>query len=453
MRMLMWLILAVAVSTLAAACATSPTQASVSISTQIDFSGEVPHGTFEVTEGADVLGCSSGTFVDNPTANGLHKEFTCDSGTKTGTFTAEFSPPSGPWKIVDATDDFSGLSGEGDFSMAPTSETGAETAGPSLDEETRTAVIDDLLGQLKEKYVFVDVAAKMEEAVRERQSKGEYDGITDRAAFAQTLTSHLREVSHDGHLEVIPSAMMGPPAGAETLTGEIQTEPEDPKSIDEDSSPNLPPPTTSAEDLSGSLYRTEHLSGGVGYMELPGFPPPQSGAGATAASAMNGLNYTSALIFDLRENHGGTPEMVALLCSYLFGPEPIHLNDMHWRNGDNFEVEEFWTQPEVDGKRYGEDKPVYILTSHDTFSGGEEFAYDLQALGRATIVGETTGGGANPGDSFELAAGFPAFIPNGTPVNPVTKTNWEGTGVKPDIDVPKEKALETAQNMALEKIN
>ena len=145
--------------------------------------------------------------------------------------------------------------------------------------------------------------------------------------------------------------------------------------------------------------------------------------------------------------------MVALLCSYLFGPEPVHLNDMHQRVGDDFEVIEFWTQPaEVDGERYGEDKPIYVLTSNSTFSGGEEFAYNLQALGRAIIVGETTGGGANPARQVELAEDFTLAIPYGTPVNPVTKTNWEGIGVMLDIEVPKEEALETAQDAALEKI-
>jgi hypothetical protein len=216
MRLLIWLVLVVAVGTLVAACATGPTQSSVAITTQIDFSGEAPNGTFEVNEGADVLGCSSGTFADSQTESGLHKEFTCESGTKTGTFTAEFSPPSGPWKIVDATDEFSGLSGEGDFSLAPASEVDEGTEVSLLDAETRTAVIDALVGQLKENYVFVDVAAKMEEDVRERQSKGEYDSITDRTAFAQALTDHLREVSHDGHLEVLPSAM-GPPRESKRL--------------------------------------------------------------------------------------------------------------------------------------------------------------------------------------------------------------------------------------------
>jgi hypothetical protein len=302
-----------------------------------------------------------------------------------------------------------------------------ETVVPTLDADTRAAVIDDLLHLLQENYVFVDVAAKIDEDIRERQSNGEYDGITDRAAFADTLTGHLQDVSHDEHLEVTP------------------------KAIDEAGPPG-PPPPTSAEDPSGFLYRAERLPGNVGYMDLRIFASPQSGAGAATASAMTELNDTDALIFDITQNMGGDPEMVALLCSYLFGPEPIHLNDIRWRRGDYIEVEEFWTQPEVEGERYGQDKPIYVLTSHTTFSAAEEFGYDLQALGRATIVGETTQGGANPGQPFGLAADFTVLIPIGEAVNPTTKTNWEGTGVKPDIAVPKEKAFETARNAALEKL-
>jgi hypothetical protein len=143
----------------------------------------------------------------------------------------------------------------------------------SLDAATRAAIIDDLLPLLKEKYVFLDVAGMMEEDVRERQSNGEYDGITDRAAFADTLTNNLQEVSHDEHLEVTP------------------------KSIDEAGPPG-PPPATSEEDPSGFLYRAEHLPGGVGYMDLRVFASPQSGAGDAAASAMNELNDTGTLIFE-----------------------------------------------------------------------------------------------------------------------------------------------------------
>jgi CubicO group peptidase (beta-lactamase class C family) len=139
MRVLMWLVFAVAATStlVAAACAPGPTQGWVAVITQIDFTEEPFHGTFEVTEGADVLGCSSGTFVDTPTtANAIHKEFTCQSGTTSGTFTAEFFPPSGPWKIVDATDDFSGLSGAGNFALF-------------MDDTDPTAGVEALTGQIQ----------------------------------------------------------------------------------------------------------------------------------------------------------------------------------------------------------------------------------------------------------------------------------------------------------------
>jgi C-terminal processing protease CtpA/Prc len=157
-------------------------------------------------------------------------------------------------------------------------------------------------------------------------------------------------------------------------------------------------------------------------MDLRIFASPRSGAGDAAASVINELNDTVALIFDITQDMGSDPE-------------------------------ELWTQPEVVGERYGEDKPIYVLTSHKTFSAAEEFAYDLQALGRATIVGETTRGGANPGQPFELAADFTVLIPIGEAVNPITKTNWEGTGVNPDVAVPEEKAFETARDAALENLN
>jgi C-terminal processing protease CtpA/Prc len=124
------------------------------------------------------------------------------------------------------------------------------------------------------------------------------------------------------------------------------------------------------------------------------------------------------------------------------------LNDLHWREGNR--VEEFWTKPNGISPRY-EGKDIYVLTSGRTFSGAEEFSYNLKNLKRATIVGETTGGGANPGDGFRINAHFGMFVPTGYARSPITKTNWEGTGVKPDVDVPKEQALKTAHLMALKK--
>src|SRR5262249_37311884 len=173
-------------------------------------------------------------------------------------------------------------------------------------------------------------------------------------------------------------------------------------------------------------------------------------AGETAAAAMSFLANTDALIIDVRKNGGGSPGMVALVCSYLFDGRPRHLNSLAWRKSGGEEVQQWWRLPYVPGKRYI-DKDVYVLTSKRTFSAAEEFTYNLQTQKRATIVGEATGGGAHPGGPQPINDHFAVWIPSGRAVNPITKTNWEGTGVKPDIEVPADQALKTAHLTALKK--
>ena len=258
--------------------------------------------------------------------------------------------------------------------------------------------------------------------------------LTSAQQFAKMLTEDLQGVSHDKHLRVRYSYQPIP------VRPERQREP-------------------SAEEreqfrqymsrVNYGFEKVERLPGNIGYMDFRGFLDPEGGA-ETVAAAFNFLANTDAIIFDMRQNGGGDPKMVALICSYLFGKEPVHLNDLHWRDGKGERVEEFWTLKDVAGKRYG-DKDVYVLTSKYTFSGAEEFTNNLKTLKRATIIGETTGGGANPGGSARLSEHFGVFIPRGRAVNPITKTNWEGTGVEPDVKVAAERALQTAQIMALKK--
>jgi C-terminal processing protease CtpA/Prc len=155
------------------------------------------------------------------------------------------------------------------------------------------------------------------------------------------------------------------------------------------------------------------------------------------------------VIIDLRQNGGGAPSMVALLCSYLFGPEPVHLNDLYSRPDDS--THQWWTFPHLPGQRL-EGRPVYVLTSKRTFSAAEEFTYNLKSLKRATIVGETTGGGAHPGGTQRITEHFAMFVPSGRAINPITKTNWEGTGVTPDVPVAAARALQSAHLAALQKI-
>jgi C-terminal processing protease CtpA/Prc len=194
--------------------------------------------------------------------------------------------------------------------------------------------------------------------------------------------------------------------------------------------------------------KVERLGGNVGYLALDGFAGAEAAA-EPAAAAMNFLANTDALLIDLRRNGGGDPSGVALLCSYFFDEKPVHLNSLYWRKGDR--TEEFWTRKELAGKRYL-NKDVYVLTSARTFSGAEEFAYNLQTQKRATVVGETTGGGAHPGEGRPIGDHFGMFVPTGRAINPITKTNWEGTGVKPDVAVPADEALAKAHELAVKKI-
>ena len=194
--------------------------------------------------------------------------------------------------------------------------------------------------------------------------------------------------------------------------------------------------------------KIERLKGNVGYIDLRGFTPAEFSA-ETIVAAMNFLAHTDALIFDLRRNGGGDPATVALLCSYLLDSNPVHLNDVSSREDES--THQWWTLPYVPGKRYA-GKDVYVLTSKRTFSAAEEFTYNLKNLKRATIVGETTGGGAHPGGTRRINEHFQVFVPDGRAINPISKTNWEGTGVKPDVEVPAEQALKTAHLAALKKL-
>ena len=183
-------------------------------------------------------------------------------------------------------------------------------------------------------------------------------------------------------------------------------------------------------------------------MELNGFIDPELGT-ETAIAAMNFLANTDALIIDLRYNGGGVPGLPQFISTYFFTGKPVHLHSIYWREGNR--TQQYWTLPYVPGKRYL-DKPIFILTSKRTFSAPEGFAYNLQALKRATIVGETTRGGANPAKDFRIDEHFSALVPVGRAINPVTESNWEETGVKPDIEATEAQALKTAHLEALRKL-
>ncbi|HVF31110.1 MAG TPA: S41 family peptidase, partial [Pyrinomonadaceae bacterium] len=276
-----------------------------------------------------------------------------------------------------------------------------------------------------------ETAKKMEEDVRARLTAKEYDGVTSSRAFAEKLTSDLQAISKDKHLrvryyhEVFPNRTdRREPTAAEIEQGKWFN-----------------------RRVNFGFEKVERMNGNIGYIDLRGFNDHEAGA-ETVAAAMSFVQNAESLIIDLRENGGGSPRMVALISSYLFGDKPVHLNDLYWRKQNK--TDEFWTKPELAKVKFT-NKDIYVLTSARTFSGAEEFSYNLKNLKRATIIGETTGGGAHPGGVVRLGDHFGVFIPSGRAINPISKTNWEGTGVEPDIKVPKDQALKTAYLMALNK--
>jgi hypothetical protein len=306
----------------------------------------------------------------------------------------------------------------------------ASQAPATLDTAMRTEVINRLLQRLDALYVFPETAKKMETLIRDRVAKKEYDSITSPAAFSQKLTEDLQSISRDKHLQVIFD-----PKGFPNREDARMTE----KEFEEF--------RQFAARTNFGFERVERLQGNIGYIDIRRFFFAGM-IGDTIAAAMNFVANTDALIIDLRNHGGGEPETVALLDSYFFG-EMTEVNSVFWRQGNR--TQQFWTNPHVAGALYL-NKPVYLLTSKFTFSGAEAFAYDLKHLKRATLIGENTGGGANPAPVYRLTDYFGSQIPIAKAVNPITKTNWEGTGITPDVSVPAEQALKTAHIAAVREI-
>ena len=306
-----------------------------------------------------------------------------------------------------------------------------------LTADERIEVVESLSSILSRNYVFPEVADEMVTLIIEKLRNGEYDAVKSPREFGQILTEDLQSVSHDLHLRV----NFAPEQVARMR--EIQSQP-DSDEPDEQWVENL-------RFGNHGFQEVKILDGNVGYLDLRGFQEA-SLAGETAAAAMNFLANSGALIIDLRNNGGGSPSMIQLLTTYLYdeNQEPIHLNNFYWRPTD--EHTQTWTLPYVPGKRLGSDASVYVLTSGRTFSAAEEFTYNLKNLERATIVGETTGGGAHPGGTQIATDRFVVWVPSGRAINPITNTNWEGTGVTPHVEVPQEDALTKAHLMALKEL-
>jgi len=312
---------------------------------------------------------------------------------------------------------------------------GQEPKAVALNATQKQAIVDEISTLLNKNYIFADTAKKMEDVLRGRLKNGDFNKLTGAQEFAQAVSGTLSMVSKDKHLGFAFNPEMA--ADMRRIMGQSE---EEARRVRERR-------LQAARRNNFGFRKVERLAGNIGYLDFRSFASPDQ-AGATAIAAMNFLAYCDAIIVDLRQNGGGEPAQIQLISSYFF-PEPAHLNDLYYRAMDR--TENYWTLPYVPGP-----KPVnadlYILTSTFTFSGAEEFTYNMKNLKRATVIGETTGGGAHPTDAMVVQENFILRVPIGRAINPYSKTNWEGTGVAPDIAVSAAQAFDRAYTMAVEKL-
>jgi len=302
-----------------------------------------------------------------------------------------------------------------------------------VSSEEQALVVDSLAIMLNREYVFPEKAKEMGDLLRKNLKDGVYKEDTEPGKFGDKLTADLQSVSHDLHLRV----MYGPEEIAEYRK---QTENADKKAVEEETMKDL-----GARNF--GFKEVKILDGNIGYLKFNSFVDAKYGA-PTAAAAMQMMAYTDAIIFDLRDNGGGSPSMIQFITTYLMD-DYTHLNTFYWRPTD--ELQQFWTLPYVPGKIMPK-VDVYVLTSNRTFSGAEEFTYNLKNLKRAVIVGEVTGGGAHPVELMIINDNFGISMPKGRAINPITKTNWEGTGITPDYQVAAPAALDKALEVAFDSL-
>lgn len=310
----------------------------------------------------------------------------------------------------------------------------ASTALPAAAEDMKDSDPEQAVSyfsELFQQYPDQDVATEMVGVINGQLADGAYSALSTREELAKALTADVRSVRRDFHLGVQYSAT--PPT--------------------EDAAHNLDKPEVvdALRKENFGFDEARIFEGNVGYLRISALNDV-SVAGETARYALGFLKNADALIFDIRGNLGGEPNMVRLLESVLF-EEPTLMNTLHYTDGRKDDVEEIWTDPALTEINTLLHTPLFILTSRLVASGAEDLAYSLQARERATIVGATTLGAAHPGASHyrdDLHLNF--NMPHGYVVNPVTGTDWEGKGVLPDVEAANENALDEAIALAWEAI-
>jgi hypothetical protein len=294
-----------------------------------------------------------------------------------------------------------------------------------LNSKIKKQVIDSISKKLKTNYIYLDTALKMGNFIKHQLNDGAYDTIKTPKVFAAALTKDILSVYHDGHLSIDYNP--GFSEGSSIKNPDIEKQQNERR-------------LNFRKRVNFGFEKAEILPGDIGYLKIRGFFPPDRDTKEMTIAALRFISSSEALIIDLRNNGGGDPDMVSYICSFFF-TNRTHLNDLYVRKENS--TTSYWTTPDTTLRALNT-IPIYILTSKETFSAGEELTYDLQTQKRAIVIGETTGGGAHPVQPYAGGNGFVANIPFARAINPVTKTNWETVGVKPDVEIAADKALDAA---------
>lgn len=298
------------------------------------------------------------------------------------------------------------------------------------------AAVSEVATAIETHFYDAARAQRIGAELRAEAGQGRYDRYRDPRDLATALSERLR--AQDGHFRVNwrePDRAIATPGPATSEAG--------------------PAPVDFSRRRNYGLRKVEVLPGNLGYIDLREFPDfafgdPAAPARRALDAALRLTAATDAVIFDLRDNRGGSPAAVGYLVSAFTPPGADIYNTFRWREGGDNR-----SQSEAPGEPYPEPRlqvPLYVLISARTGSAAEALAYTLQSAGRARVVGETSAGAANPGEEIGLKDGFSVFVSNGSPTNPITGRNWEGSGVSPDVAVPSQQALDTAQTLALEQV-
>ena len=304
----------------------------------------------------------------------------------------------------------------------------AAANNPDFTPSQNRATVAAVATQIREQYFDADKAKQIANELEQQAAAGNFDQYRHGGELATALSSTLR--AKDNHFGVLYSAAAT--EGAAPPTRSISRQ-------------------LNMQRQNFGFKRVEILPGNIGYLALdqfanPGFDDPASAAKVAADNALNFMVNSSAVIIDLRQNGGGSPEMVGYLVSAFTAADAPIYNQFRQRQGSFSEApSQFFAKPRLD-------VPLYLLISGRSASAAEGFSYTLQAAKRATVVGEASAGGANPGGSFPAGAHFSVFVSTGSPVNPITGSNWERTGVVPDVVVPSSQALTRAQQLAFSQL-